>query len=212
MASNPNIVLSIISVTKNDCEGLSRTLRSISFLNTTLRKETEIVIVDGSQACLPATYLAKFELSDISITYLQGLDRSLYHAMNIGIQNAKGALLWFLNGGDMATPEIGTDEFANSVRRLYDENSAAVYNVTTGSGVLGSREIKYAVFIHQALIYPRSAHDFLGGYVEWPRFTAADFLFMRRLVKSQRVKLVTCDLPIALLDNPGLSAALRHFY
>lgn len=90
--------LTIVTIVKDDPDGLARTLASLDLAAT---DDIEQVIVDGSSvptppAAVPGT--ARLVHQD---------PQGIYAAMNCGLAEARGRYVWFLNAGDAAaSPEI----------------------------------------------------------------------------------------------------------
>lgn len=93
--------LSIITVNRNNCLGLERTI--ISVINQTDRS-FEYIIIDGASTDGSAALLKKYA-DDISVAVSEP-DKGIYNAMNKGVSRATGDWCLFLNSGDT----------------LYDEN------------------------------------------------------------------------------------------
>lgn len=89
-------LLSIITVTRNNLEGIKKTAASIQI--QTLRDRIEWVVIDGLSSDGTPAYLK--ENTTPTDTWISEKDAGLYDAMNKGIRMAKGEFLWFLNAGD----------------------------------------------------------------------------------------------------------------
>ena len=86
---------SIIVVTLNNANGLSRTLQSIRSLNY---GNIESVIIDGgSHDSTPEIVSAN---KDIVTTYISEKDSGIYNAMNKGLRHVTGDYVVFMNAGD----------------------------------------------------------------------------------------------------------------
>ena len=110
---------SIIVVTRNNDQGVERTLNSIRSLDYA-RKET--IVVDGASTDNTKDILAQFE--DIITFSLSEKDSGIYNAMNKGIQHVTGDYVVFMNAGDI---------FA-------DSNVLKTVNACDGDIILGSEE------------------------------------------------------------------------
>lgn len=87
--------LSIITVSLNNIKGLTDTVESVCEQSY---KDFEFLIIDGGSSDGSKEYLEKI---DHKLTYWQSQkDNGIYDAMNIGINNASGEYLLFLNSGD----------------------------------------------------------------------------------------------------------------
>ncbi len=90
--------VSVVSVTRNDLAGITRTRASV------LDQEHEgasiqHVVIDGASTDGTPEWLAAQEWQGES-TFISAADRGIYDAMNAGAQLATGELIVFLNGGD----------------------------------------------------------------------------------------------------------------
>src|ERR1700749_5163063 len=90
-----NPLLSIITINYNDSEGLGTTINSVKHQNY---RPIEFIIIDGGSTDGSKELIEK----NISIVdhWVSEKDEGIYHAMNKGIQKAKGEYLLFLNSGD----------------------------------------------------------------------------------------------------------------
>lgn len=94
--------LSIITINRNDAQGLEKTLESIwkkqSF------KDFEHIIIDGASTDNSINIIKKYA-SHLSY-WVSEPDKGIYNAMNKGIIKAKGNYLLFLNSGDWLENDI----------------------------------------------------------------------------------------------------------
>lgn len=87
--------LSIITINYNNDIGLEKTILSI--LNQTI-VDLDFIVIDGNSSDDSKSVINKFQNK---ITYwVSEPDNGIYHAMNKGINVAKGEYLLFLNSGD----------------------------------------------------------------------------------------------------------------
>lgn len=106
-------VISIISVTYNNLEGLKKTVQS--YLEQAIQ-EIELLIIDGGSTDGTVEFLSS--LSHPSITTISEKDRGISDAFNKGIQRAKFKWICFLNAGD-------TFRTSTSLRSAMDELASA---------------------------------------------------------------------------------------
>lgn len=87
--------LSIITINRNDAEGLHKTIKSIVGQTFT---DYEYIVIDGASTDNSVDIIKKYE-NKISY-WVSEPDKGIYNAMNKGIKAARGEYLFFLNAGD----------------------------------------------------------------------------------------------------------------
>lgn len=87
--------ISIITVVKNNYEGLINTINSILSQNY---RDFEIIIIDGGLCNKILQFV--INLNDERIVLIQEKDNGIYDAMNKGIKLCKGQIINFLNAED----------------------------------------------------------------------------------------------------------------
>lgn len=103
--------LSIITINRNDSEGLERTLKSVwerqSF------SDFEHIIIDGASTDGSVDIIKKY---DSKLAYwISEPDNGIYSAMNKGIVKARGKYLLFLNSGDWLVDDILYQVFKDDI-------------------------------------------------------------------------------------------------
>lgn len=100
-------LISIVTITFNDHEGLSNTSK---FIDT---NEVEWIVVDGSKD--PKTRIKNKEfLRNKNTKFIQEPDNGRFDAMNKGLALATGKIICFLNGGDRFAENSVTKQVAES--------------------------------------------------------------------------------------------------
>ncbi|WP_416211732.1 glycosyltransferase [Microbacterium xanthum] len=162
-ASHP--VLSIVTVTFRDADGLRATLDSLETVLSDPR--VECIVVDGSMD--PAT---RAHCEAMRVRLISEPDDGIYDAMNKGVSAAHGKYIWFLNGGDRASG-MNVAAWRALVDLLCSENEEMH---TFGYEIESDRrrQVRSArpgVYIwhalpssHQAILFPREATLRVGGY------------------------------------------------
>ena len=97
-SSGDSVLLSIVTVVRNDPAGFAQTLDSLSKQSNT---KFQWVIVDSSTNKNEIPSL--LEDSDLTATYQWVQPEGIYPAMNIGAADSVGDYLYFLNAGDTLT-------------------------------------------------------------------------------------------------------------
>ncbi len=97
--------ISVITVNRNDSEGLRRTILSVT--GQTVRPH-EFIVIDGASTDGPADLLKEFSGD---ITYgVSEPDKGIYNAMNKGVAAASGDWCIFMNAGDtFCSPSVISD-------------------------------------------------------------------------------------------------------
>jgi putative colanic acid biosynthesis glycosyltransferase len=158
MTRLPKPMFSIVSVTRNNLDGLCATFDSIR--RQTVRDLHEWIVVDGASTDETVRFLRKVSPMP---NWTSTPDGGIYDAMNRAIERASGDYLLFLNAGDrLAHPEVlcrlhhELDEHPNRSVRL------GRYELQTSKG--GRHLLRYSRSAgymwhglptsHQAILYP----------------------------------------------------------
>ena len=91
-----NYKITIITVTKNSEKFLEKNIKSVLSQSY---KNYEHIIIDGNSVDKTKKIIKSFKKKVKSINNKN--DKSLYHAMNVGIKNAKGDIIGILNSDDI---------------------------------------------------------------------------------------------------------------
>lgn len=92
--------LSIITVNRNNTEGLRKTIESVVSQTYT---DFEYIIIDGASTDGSVDIIKEY--ADRITYWVSEPDNGIYNAMNKGILKAKGEYLQFLNSGDWLVDE-----------------------------------------------------------------------------------------------------------
>ena len=109
----PMVAVSIVTVVKDNADGLSKTLKSA--LTQDLSDWELIIVYSHSQ---DSTYevASEFCKLDSRITLLEQQDQGIYEAMNLGIIESRADFLWFMNSGDRFFSENSLKSGFNAVK------------------------------------------------------------------------------------------------
>lgn len=117
-------LLSIITINRNNAEGLRKTIGSVK--NQT-SQNYEHIIIDGASTDSSIEIINKAledSLYKTHVTYWHSeKDRSVYDAMNKGIPHASGKYILFLNSGDF----LIENEVIAKIEKLCSENEADIF-------------------------------------------------------------------------------------
>lgn len=184
-------LVSVITVVKDDYEGLKRTLGS---LDRVAIESLEVLVVDGTSEgvfSIPRGYIKNSLKVGINFLKPQGI----YNAMNTGARDVNGEWLWFLNAGDYCVAsDLQFHGFMNDLSKMNSEIVAVVSPVaiTTKSGNLYDIAIPNLLedelhCNHQGVFIRRSAYLAIGGFDETLKM-AADGKFLDALVKLGKIE------------------------
>jgi putative colanic acid biosynthesis glycosyltransferase len=90
--------ITIISITKNDEDGIRRTVESVQMQDF---HRWQLVIVVSSERDSSIEYAQRLSEQFENIHYLIPQSLGIYNAMNYAIEKINPELTWFLNGGDV---------------------------------------------------------------------------------------------------------------
>ena len=100
--------LSIITINKNNREGLRRTIESV--VSQTFQ-EFEYIVIDGASTDGSAELILEYPRINYSVSEP---DTGIYNAMNKGIARATGEYLLFLNSGDELLENVSFQNYLNN--------------------------------------------------------------------------------------------------
>ncbi|HSH72712.1 MAG TPA: glycosyltransferase [Methylophilaceae bacterium] len=201
-SNSDSYLVSVITVCKDDQEGLTRTLKSVFEQKFS---DYELIIIEGGSQ---ANYIDLLnQQSHPSAKLIIEPDEGIYHAMNKGVAHSQGEWLIFMNAGDsFASPEA----LANAASEMSDDADVVfsdwIYRETSE---LAKADIVKLNVRHQAVIYRKNLHDIYGNYIVGKRVTISDYLFFLSIAHK---KWKYCKYPLAICDKAGASSNPRHFY
>ena len=148
------VLVSIITVVKDDADGLLSTHSSLAKQEF---QEWEMIIVVGASKDSTLSVATKLQLEDRRISALEERGRSIYGAMNEGLDIAKGEFVWFMNAGDrFASPDVLTNAFK-------EISTHRVGIVVGGYGIIGEEKEKRFLYSSRALNSIAFAFNRHGG-------------------------------------------------
>lgn len=191
---------SIITITRNNLDGLRATTESLS---TQSFKTFEWIVVDGDSADGTMEFLHDIPLAGAAaIKASSGPDGGIYDAMNKGLADALGDYILFLNAGDvLAGPDVLRD-----IAEVGDNADFIYGDAIEGCMIRPARphhRIAMGMFTHhQAMIYRRALirdlrFDIAYGIAADYKFTIA---FLRR---AERI--TYCPIPVCRFAPGGIS-------
>lgn len=201
--------LSIITINRNNAEGLRKTIESVVSQTDLKDGELEYIIIDGASTDSSIDVINEFVSHPIygkRITYwVSEPDTGIYNAMNKGIKKATGEYIHILNSGDFYT--------ANACSQILFLLTNSIDCIFFGVNLIRNDEIKKmelrypsilkdSTILHQGLIYRKSFHETLGLYDESYKY-AADYDFTIKLFQDENVKITYCYQPLVNFPEFG---------
>jgi hypothetical protein len=98
---NLNLVISVVTIVRNDIDGLNYTLASLPS-----DPRIESILIDGSDDSSHQHLYESFStFSKCNLVYHKQLSRGIFSAMNDGLYLARGEWVIFMNAGDAFVPD-----------------------------------------------------------------------------------------------------------
>jgi glycosyltransferase involved in cell wall biosynthesis len=205
------IKLSVITVCRNDKDGLERTLQSV--VSQTF-SDFEYIVIDGGSTDGSVEIIGKFEPG---ITrWMSENDKGTYDAMNKGIALARGEYCLFLNAGDfLADRRTLENVFA------YGYHEDILYGdmiLMKGSGEslpkVSPKKITLRRMLADTLWHPvsfikRSLFTDFGTYDLRFRIVA-DYEFFLRVLIGKKVSRKHIPIAISVFDETGISSNMKY--
>ena len=204
---NRNFVtdLSIITVNYNNRIGLQKTFESV--LDQTYNN-FEFIVIDGGSSDGSKEVI---ESNQKKIAYwVSEKDRGIYHAMNKGIEKAKGRYLLFLNSGDyLCDASVLSTAFAKELTQdiVYGDIIWDTDGVKTENKFPSTVTFEYFTQLslpHQASFIRKSLFESIGLYDENHRIIS-DWIFFVLAICKYNCSYQHIDLFISVCGRDGLS-------
>jgi len=173
--------LSIVTVVLDDPTGLEATARSVA---EQAFQDFEYIVIDGGSG--PETQAVLARIREAVTTLVSEPDEGLYHAMNKGLDLARGTWIQFLNAGDTFLSPQALGAFMAEARPeadvLYGDHVACYPGWRRPMRAADPAVLPHGGFAcHQALLVRTGLARQIGGFRvdSWP---AADYDFVCRLM------------------------------
>jgi putative colanic acid biosynthesis glycosyltransferase len=194
-------LFSIITITRNNLDGLKRTQAS---LESQSARNFEWIIIDGDSGDGTKDYL-----HDLPAVGISEPDDGIYDAMNKGIERAGGDYLLFLNAGDM----LADMDILSTLSKAAAAGPDFIYGDALESNGLykkarGGKELDWGMITHhQAMLYRREKIGALR--YDAALKIAADYKFTRSFLSTARdMHYVPCA--ICIFEDGGISQRNRR--
>lgn len=156
-------MISIITITYNNIDGLKKTVQSV--LEQTELQNIEYIIIDGASTDGTVEFLEKLPLS---VKWISEKDRGISHAFNKGVKISTGDYILCLNAGD----SFINDKVIKKVLPYLIDTKIVSFKVKVQDELFIPRiDDASAVWEkcdepHQGTFVARSVYDEVGGYCE----------------------------------------------
>lgn len=201
--------LSIITINRNNAEGLRKTIESVVSQTYT---DFEYIIIDGASTDCSVDIIKEY--ADKITFWVSEPDNGIYNAMNKGILKAKGEYLLFLNSGDWLVDEDVVGDFCN-LDYKDDVVIGDIYLVKNGITTLqksvkkedfGFHHFYYGGFLpHQSAFIRRELFITFGLYNESFKI-AADFDFFVKVLLTKNASYNYFERIVSYFDFSGISS------
>lgn len=206
------MILNIITVTKDDLEGLKKTLISTK----QFREENGIlqVIIDSSTGENKEKVISHLQ-NEKNIRYYWQEPLGISAAFNLGLQKAEADWVWLLNGGDEVHASLDAKLFLNIL--TFNSSDAIIFQIEYAqSKKIIKHPPMWALWPpllswvpHPATITRKYLYDRYGFFEESLKI-AMDYEYWVRCFSRDEVVVDLVSMPIARFDQIGTFFGLEH--
>ena len=208
------MILSIITINRNNAAGLEKTMQSV--LSQT-RTDYEYVVVDGASTDGSVAVIERLAPAfGDRLKWISEPDKGIYNAMNKGIRMATGEYIQILNSGDsLVSPEVVDKMYAALEKAghpsiLYGNmlKDFPDGHVHRDKGFAGEDITLLSMYIgtlnHSPAYIRRSLFDKYGLYDESLKIVSDWKWYLQAIVFGEE-KPVYADIDVTLFDMTGIS-------
>jgi glycosyltransferase involved in cell wall biosynthesis len=200
------MLLNIITVTKDDFDGLKRTIESTDKLRETDRIMQ--IVVDSSS--VSKEKIESFLKGKKNLKYLWQKPSGISAAFNLGLRNSLSEWVWFLNGGDELHEDLDPALFLNIL--IKNDSDAIIFQVNNvQSNKIYRHPELWAVWPpvlswipHPSTVTRRFLYDRFGYFDESYRIAMDYEFWIRCFAGNVVVDLVS--MPVSKFDQSGISS------
>ncbi|WP_438968728.1 glycosyltransferase family 2 protein [Nonlabens sp.] len=178
--------ISIITINYNNASGLKKTLESIAVNSQKI--DVQLIVIDGGSSDGSVEVMNSF--TDIITYSISEPDKSVYDAMNKGIEKSSGDYILFLNSGDhfyadssleQAMPQLTVEDII-----AYDIELVGVQKrIKKHPDFIKASFLFKQTLAHQSVFINRDVFSKVGLYDTSLKITADWKLFIDAIIKNQ---------------------------
>lgn len=205
-------LLSIITINRNNAEGLRATMQSVL---TQDFDDYEYIIIDGASndgsVDVIRDFLAVSEYAAKISYWISEPDSGIYNAMNKGIRHAKGEFVNMMNSGDTMLPEV-LWRVAKIAREHKGEILYGAINCTKNGEYISTAGVSAKMLtnnmvVHPSCFVPICVHEKFGMYDETYKITGDWDLFVHFYLEN--VSFFYMNMIVANFDTAGISSTSK---
>lgn len=213
------MLLTIITINRNNAAGLEKTLKSVSSQTC---KNFEHIIIDGASTDASVDVIRKYaEDKRDRVKWISEPDKGIYNAMNKGIGMAQGDYVQFLNSGDC----LASDDIVERMLTALDKNGWP--GILHGNMIklmpdgkrkldkgmeeteIGFFDFFFGTMNHSSSYIQKSLFDKYGLYDESLKI-ASDWKWFMDSIVFGKERTVYVDLDVVLFDMTGISESNKE--
>ncbi len=199
------MLLSIVTVTKNDFEGVQKTLSSTKALRQ--NPLIEQLIIDSSDSEV-AEKIEALSVSESGVRYIYQPPQGISPAFNLGISEALGQWFWCLNGGDelheMCPLPLLESLMQNSLADALIFEMESIKGISQRPAFFTLWPPVFNWVPHPSTLIRTTTIASLGGFREDFKIAMDVELWLRLLSSPARIDLIS--IPLARFAPGGLSS------
>ena len=199
----PSALFSVITVSKQNLEGLKRTHHS---LESQSFRDFEWLVIDGA-----STDGTQDFLKTTTAKWSSEKDDGPFDAMNVGIKHARGDYLLFLNAGDVLAKPETLEKIAKIITEkqpdfIYGDSLETGNNAQPFYKAAGRyKDLPKGMFTHhQAMFYRLKNIRENDLWYSVIYEIASDYEFTAKFLKNAK-KIIYAPLPVCVFQSGGLS-------
>ena len=207
------MILSIITINRNNAAGLEKTMRSVAAQTC---GDYEYVVIDGASTDNSVEVIRSYEASfGDRLKWISEPDKGIYNAMNKGIRMASGKYLQFLNSGDCLVSDDVTVRMTDALTAnayppiLYGNMLKDLPEGYLRDRCFAGNDITFLGFYtgtlnHSPAYIQKALFDDYGLYDESLKIVS-DWKWYLQVIVFGGKKPVYTDIDVSLFDMNGIS-------